>query len=248
MLRQPVKNFTLVHTLIVISSIIIPIVYESLVVGNVIAPPDPPEYKNVDEFLDVFDKIILTTTSDHADEKLLLYEFEKLNITDKYKNAFEIVYNTDTSYKEIIELFKSGRKQVGVLTHLITGVIDKIKLLYDQAGMNDVYACSFFMLEQKSISYNCFGVPFLKEALRLDTTFRESGFYSLWEDLYWTKENSQNMKNQAILPGFSKLVTLLHLKMFIATWAIASGMYVFVMIIELRYTHRSTILLKIYCA
>ncbi|OXA46995.1 hypothetical protein Fcan01_18205 [Folsomia candida] len=82
LLREPVKNFTVGHTLTALICLIIPLLYESLIVGEVIAPTKPVEYHNVAEFLDAFDKIILPTGSRYAPESMVQYEFEKFNISD----------------------------------------------------------------------------------------------------------------------------------------------------------------------
>lgn len=241
-LRQPVKCFTVLDTLIILSFIIVPIIYESIVVGYVIAPPKLTEYHNVAEFLEVFDKLIVTSVTDYVDQRVLHYEFVKFNITGKYENAIEIMYKTDIQLGNITNFLKDAREQVGVLGYVLSSMISKGKFAYDQSNTSVAYPCNFFVLEQMCMSYNLFRVPFLKEACLLHTVFGESGFFTLWEDLMWTNETTQIMKNQTNLPEFSNFVTLLHLEKIIATWAISSGMCVFVLIFEVGYASRCTIL------
>lgn len=123
LLRQPVKNFTVLHALTVLSCLIIPLVYESLVVGEVIAPPKPTEYHNVAEFLDHYEKKILPTNTDYAEETVLGYEFVKFNVTNKYENRVEIVQKMDLKYHQVIEFLKETRKKVGVVSQIVSQFI-----------------------------------------------------------------------------------------------------------------------------
>lgn len=125
---------------------------------------------------------------------------------------------------------------------MLSDIIDIFKFSYEKSGTSDPYPCSVFILEQMYTSYNFFRVPFLKEAYRLHTAFREAGFSILWQGLFWKNRHVQIMKNRTTLVGCTECVKMQHLEKFTATWATASGMCVFVLIFELGYTNRRTIL------
>lgn len=223
------KKFTVLHTLTVLSCMIIPVAYETLITGKVIAPSKPPEYHNVYEFLNVYDKIVFPTTTSYAADGILQSEFAKCNITNEYKNRVEILYKIVPKIHKVIKFLKQNRTKEGFFMHSESHLIDETRLFSDPSDMHDDYPCSILILEHKLMLYSLLNVTFLKEAQRIHSTFWESGLLIFWDGLSWWNHFTVFSRKPKTSQEFNQNVTFANLERFIATWTIASGMCVIIL-------------------